>query len=296
MKKKHFCRNCKAKRNHKILHEFLRHGEMDDGYIQWSDEYYIIQCLGCDTISFLKVYGDTEMIGYDDEDEPGYLFDMKIYPPYIEIGNEIDNLNSVPETIRVIYQETISAFKAKCNILTAAGLRAIIEAICKDLKIDKGNLEVKINALSQNSHLSVNESNRLHYIRFFGNDALHEIEKPSQKHLAILLDIINHLLSNLYINETRIKENFETLVESFDDFLKLIENKVYNIDKGKKLTLHEILGKSMRLIPKEQYHNFIEKLNNEIKNNNLTFLKLERMKNENDKYEIIEKPILRLPY
>ncbi len=297
LKEKHFCRKCKGPKNHKILHEYSRRGEADGGYIHWSDDYSIIQCLGCDTVSFLKVYGNSEMIGFNDEGEPGYVFNKEIYPPYLENGKELDNLNLVPEKIRGIYQETISAFKARCYILTAGGLRAIIEATCNDLNIEKRNLEEKINALFKNGHLSLNESKRLHLIRFFGNDALHEIEKPSLNSLSILLDITNHLLSNLYINETKTKENFETIVDNFDDFLKLIEKSVYNIEIGSKIKLSGILGRSKRLIFREKLDILVKELHKEIDSKKITFLKRTSKNDDNlEIYEVIEKPLLPLPF
>lgn len=297
LKEKHFCRKCKGPKNHKILYEYLLSGEADGGYIHWSDDYFIIQCLGCDTVSFLKVYGNSEMIGYNDEGEPGYVFNKEIYPPYLENGKELDNLNLVPEKIRGIYQETISAFKARCYILTAGGLRAIIEATCNELNIDKGNLEEKINTLHRNGHLSLNESKRLHLIRFFGNDALHEVERPSLKSLSILLEITNHLLSNLYINEAKTKENFETIVDNFDDFLRLIEKSVYNIEIGSKIDLNSILGRSKRLVARDKWAVLVRELHKEIESNKITFLK--RTVKRDDKkeiYEVIEKPLLPLPF
>lgn len=193
MKEKYFCRTCKGLRNHKEIHQEKTRGGDDEGYFQWIRNFSIIQCLGCETVSFLEIYGDTEMIEHNENGELDYYYDKSIYPNFLEKSDELENQYFIPESIRIIYKETISAFKANSYILTAGGLRAIIEAICNHLKIKKGNLADRIDLLHNKGHLTLSESKRLHSIRFLGNDALHEIEKPKKEQLYILLDIINHL-------------------------------------------------------------------------------------------------------
>ena len=144
MKEKYFCRNCKGLRNHKLIHEVKTKGGDDNDYFQWIRKYSIIECLGCETVSFLEIYGDTEMIAHNEDGEPDYYFDNYIYPLYLEESEELEYVHYIPDSIKVIYRETISAFKTNSYILTAGGLRAIIEAICNHLKIKKGNLADRI--------------------------------------------------------------------------------------------------------------------------------------------------------
>ncbi len=264
MKEKYFCRNCKGLRNHKEIHIEKTRGGDDEGYFQWIRNFSIIQCLGCETISFLDVYGDTEMVEYNDEGEPDYYFDSTIYPSYLDKSDELDYQHYIPESIRLIYRETIAAFKANSYILTAGGLRAIIEAICNHLKIKKGNLADRIDLLHNKGHLTLSESKRLHSIRFLGNDALHEIEKPKKDHLYILLDIVNHLLANLFINDKKLKGKMDTIIDKYDEFLKLFQNKINKDMIGKEYSMKDILGKSVRLIPKKEYKKLEDELKKEI--------------------------------
>lgn len=264
MKEKYFCRNCKGLRNHREVHEVKRRGGDDEDYFQWIRTYSIIECLGCETISFLEIYGDTEMIAHNEVGELDYFYEKTVYPFYLEKSNELDYQEYIPESIRIIYQETIAAFKADSNILTAGGLRAIIEAICNHLKIKKGNLADRIDLLHNKGHLTLSESKRIHSIRFLGNDALHEIEKPKKEHLYILLDIVNLLLANLFINDKKLKGKMDTIVDKYDDFIKLIRNKVNKDMIGKEFSMTEILGKSKRLIPKEDYKTFEDSFRREI--------------------------------
>ncbi|MCD8433630.1 DUF4145 domain-containing protein [Tenacibaculum finnmarkense genomovar ulcerans] len=289
MKEKVFCENCKGLRNHKELHKVERKGSDDDGYLRWFNKYSILECNGCENISFLHTYGDTEMYHTNNiEGYQEYFYDETIYPYYLERSNEIEYKSYLPDKIKMIYTETVNALKANSYVLTAGGLRATIEAICNHLKIRKDNLEERINLLHKKGHLTISESKRLHSIRFLGNDALHEIEKPKKEHLYLLLDIINHLLINLFINDKKIKGQIETLVDNYVDFFRLIKNKLTEEMINNEFTLLEILGKSKRLFPKGKIAEFEKQLIEEIKGKKHSFIKIGK---EKDKYEIKEIPL-----
>ncbi|WP_242494569.1 DUF4145 domain-containing protein [Brumimicrobium glaciale] len=289
MKDKFFCRNCKGIRNHKEIHQEKTRGGDYEGYFQWMRNFSIIQCLGCETISFLEIYGDTEMIEHNENGEPDYYFDSTIYPSYLNKSEELDYQHFIPESIRLIYGETISAFKADSYILTAGGLRAIIEAICNHLKIKKGNLADRIDLLHNKGHLTLSESKRLHSIRFLGNDALHEIEKPKKDHLYILLDIINHLLANLFINDKKLKGKMDTIVDKYDEYIKLIQNKIEKDMIGKEYTMKDILGKSIRLIPKKDYKKLEDELKKEINVGKIEYISIAKEPDETI-YKIVKGP------
>lgn len=286
--KKYFCRTCRGLRNQKEIHRVKRIGEEDEGYLQWTTTYSILECLGCETISFLETYGDSSMIIEGKHGEPVYYDDEIIYPPYLRNGNEITSF-FLPEPIRSIYKETISAFKSDSSILTAGGLRAIIEAICNHLKIKKGELAIRINLLHEKGHLTLSESKRLHSIRFLGNDALHEIEKPKKTHLYILLEIVNHLLANLFINDKKMKGQLETIIDKYEDFLHLIRNKINNDLVGKEYTLTQILGKSKRLILKVNIKTFEDILKDEIKKGKIDYLSISN-ESEQSVYNVLKQP------
>lgn len=272
MENKYFCRNCKGIRNHQELHKVEKRGGDDEDYFQWISKFIIIECLGCETISFLKIYGDTDMLTHDEYGYQDYYFENTIYPSYLDQVSELNYQSYIPESIRIIYKETINAYKANAYILTAGGLRAIIEAICNHLKIKKGNLAERIDILHNKGHLTQSESKRLHTIRFLGNDALHEIEKPNKKHLVILFEIVNHLLANLFINDKKLKGKIDTIIDNYEEFYRLIRNKINKESVGKELTLGQLFGKSKRLIPKKNYQGLVEEFVNEVKKGHVEFV------------------------
>ena len=290
MDQKYFCRECKGLRNHKSLFEKRLNGGDSHDYFQWLEKYIVIECLGCETISFLKIYGDTEMIYHDEEGHPNHYSDESIYPLFLEKGDELKHQHYLPDNIRGIYSETISSFKSNSYILTAGGLRAIIEALCNHLKIKKDNLSNRIDLLHKKGHLTLSESKRLHSIRFLGNDALHEIEKPKKDHLYLLLEIINHLLSNLFINDKIIKGKVDTIIDNYDEFQRLLKSKITEELVGRELTLNELLDKGKRLIPKAEISKFEKQLIADLKAKKLDFLKLHKENADESVYKVLKEP------
>jgi hypothetical protein len=244
--------------------------------------------LGCNNISFLKIYSDTEMTHYNDYGEPDYEEDIKIFPLYLENIDELNHTYYLPQKIRSIYNETITALKNNINILAAGGLRATIEAICNHLKIKKADLSIRIDLLHEKGYLSLNESKRLHSIRFLGNDALHEMEAPKNDQIVLLLEIVNHLLENLFIQDKKIVDKIEIVIDKYEDFMKAIRNNISEKQIGEVKSINEILGKSRRLIKPKLFTSFVEELNNEIKDSKVDFLTVnEEFEN---KYNIVKKP------
>lgn len=289
MKEKYFCKNCKGTRKHKVLFEKKLSGSEEEIIFHYNDDYYVIECLGCENISFLHIYCDSEMVEYNDNGEIEYLENVNIYPSYLEHGRELEYLYYLPNEIKIIYEETLAAFKIKAYILTAGGFRAIIEAICNHLKIKKDDLSKRIDLLHKKGYLSSNESNRLHSIRFLGNDALHEIETPQKRSLLILLEIVNHLLENLFIQDKQIANYIDRIVDVYEDFVSLLSNSIRENQLNKEFMLNEILGKKRRLIKSGEIGNFESKLKGEIISGHIKFLSF---KQNGDKtiYKILETP------
>jgi len=105
-----------------------------------------------------------------------------------------------------VYGETIAAFGAGAPILTGAGLRAIVEAICIQQKAKGKDLQERIDALVETRLLAKPQADLLHEERYIGNSALHEIDPPSDKHLSLGLEIIEGLLNAIYVLPTKAGE------------------------------------------------------------------------------------------
>lgn len=73
------CCNCKISTKHKILTDISVEGHEKDeqGRViyYWNDEYQIIQCQGCENVSFRRTHEDS--CNYD---QTGKITDVYIYP------------------------------------------------------------------------------------------------------------------------------------------------------------------------------------------------------------------------
>jgi hypothetical protein len=171
---KSFCRNCRQDTFHKQEGLHRAHGDPD--VYSYLVEYTIISCLGCETVSFRKEFHDHEQ-SYptgDNEWENPITVD---YYPKLDKGNI--ETPYLPDIVANIYNETCAAFREDALTLAGIGFRATIEAICNDQGIAGRELSTRIGNLSIKGLISKKDANRLHSIRFLGNDAAHEIKRPS---------------------------------------------------------------------------------------------------------------------
>lgn len=140
---------------------------------------------------------------------------MWLYPKRSDKTRQIKDYHNVPNTLRRIYRETLESFNSDSFTLCAAGLRAIIEGICSDRQVVDGpvqvthkdgtihterrrNLAAKIAGLCERGFLTEGNATSLHEHRFLGNEALHELDRPSRDELALAIDIMEHTLEDLY--------------------------------------------------------------------------------------------------
>lgn len=191
-----YCRTCHNPTTHKVLKE-VKIGDFDDdsGIGIWYT-YYMLQCMGCETVCLLEKYECSEDLDYNiNAIVPRY----SIYPnPYIN-REAVRETYYLPRNITNIYKESINAFNASLPILTSIGLRAIIEGVCINNNITTGGLESKIDILVTKNLITKKEGELLHMNRYMGNASAHELVEPTIDELETGIDIIEALLRNAYI-------------------------------------------------------------------------------------------------
>ena len=206
------CIKCTGKTTHKVVTSTEIRGHTGDSHYDyyWSVDYQIIQCLGCKSISFRQEDSNSEDYYQIDEDEFEYGTVEKIYPSRVEgiksLGNEKHYL---PSNVRTIYDETLTALSNQSPILAAIGLRALLETVCKEKKAEGNDLFKKIDSLTAKKILTPAGAIILHKIRSLGNSAAHEVKPHSEKQLALAMDIIEHMLKEVYILPKQADTEFE---------------------------------------------------------------------------------------
>ncbi|HEX7413477.1 MAG TPA: DUF4145 domain-containing protein [Bacteroidia bacterium] len=261
-----YCNECRNNTKHTILFSKLSE---DEHQIE-SEKFQIVECNGCERLSFRKEHTDSWGCVFDDDDEP--KVEIETYPGSLR-GHASLNFHQLPPKIKDVYLQTLLAFKGKSNLLTGVGFRAIIEAVCLEEKIKGSNLEKKINSLAQNRLITEKEAERLHSIRFLGNDSVHEMEIPHNEKLLLALQIIEHLLKNLYLIDNEAKFMLDTIIKNYGGFVTLLWTQSERLEESEEKSLKEILGKHIRRVNLEL--DKIEALVIEgIKNGSIDFLKL----------------------
>jgi len=209
---KSVCVDCKRVTSHKVLASTQNSGYEDWGNgegLDWSENDLIIQCQGCEAISFLRESSNSE-----DYDQFGPCITTTVFPDASVDTFGFQLSSYVPENISRIFRESIKCFNSGAYILCAVGIRAVIEAICNDKKVKSGNVRVytkegytnkrksdlrgKIAGLYEKGILTKRNADILHQHRFLGNEAIHELSVPTKKELMLALEIAHNLIMNLY--------------------------------------------------------------------------------------------------
>lgn len=205
---KSYCNKCNRQTNQIILQEVKTSYE-DDDHLWWEENnYQIIKCGGCDEVSYRTVSTNAQLASFAEFGSP---YSQVLYPMRGPNSVPTKNFKNIPLKIKEIQRETIDAFNKNQLILCSGGLRALVEAIFLEKKIlginktdKKGkkylcdNLQCKIDALHENKLLVKENAESLHELRFLGNEALHELEKPSIEELKLAIEILELTLENIY--------------------------------------------------------------------------------------------------
>lgn len=242
---KSYCRDCCKNTNHNVLSE---HTDAYREEYSCDISYQILQCLGCDTKSFRNVFYDLEAAYPTDENNWEVPEEVTVYPKAVEGHKEIKNLWDLPDIVRTIYSEVLTALRENSKVLAGLGLRAVVEAVCNDLTIPGRNLEVRINKLVSSGYISKNDAERLHGIRFMGNDAAHDIKTPKSTTLSVALQIVEHLIASVYILENQANGNIESTVSRYEVFENLLSEKLKSFSSGDEYPIAKYLGKDMRRV------------------------------------------------
>lgn len=211
------CNGCKHHTNHCILKEYSRawhqEDEPDMGIDFAGGTWQIIQCLGCEAVTFREAWVTSE----DPEETVTY------YPARSKDALPIKNTFNVPRSLTRIYREAIDAYNGRSFLLSAAGIRALVEGLCAQQKITDGpvvltdnngqplldaagqpktkrlsNLQGKLEGLAEKGILTPQHVSALHETRLMGNEAVHELQRPDAEALKVAIEIIEHTFETVY--------------------------------------------------------------------------------------------------
>lgn len=195
------CRNCDSFTNHKVLTSIETNWGDDDVEIYGTDMFEIVECLGCDSVSFrLASINSEDVESYNEETgKTNYKIDEELYPNRIAGRKEIEDTHLLPPKIIKIYKEVHKALCSRLRILAGIGIRVLVESVCRGKEANGSNLENKIDDLVINGLLTKENAEALHATRLLGNRLAHEVIQPKDEVLEIAMDIVENLLMSVYI-------------------------------------------------------------------------------------------------
>ena len=107
---KHNCSKCKLETVHNTISQFSEQGhQLDDSYhYQWNTDYQIIQCKGCETISFCYIATDDQDIALDYNNKPYPVKTIKLFPTSYNNNLSPIDTSAIPPKVAAIYLETLN--------------------------------------------------------------------------------------------------------------------------------------------------------------------------------------------
>ncbi len=186
------CVSCKQRTWHEVVHN-LATGD-DDPESGWhtTEQHQIIKCCGCDALSFRRTYEDATW----GPDEPATEV---LWPPRVKKRQSLTGAHQLPKKVYQIYRETNASLEADQPLLAAVGVRALVEAVCRQKRATGKNLKLRIDNLVTRGLLTKAQARVLHKTRFLGNKAAHETAPADAKVLEASMLIAEHMLTAVYL-------------------------------------------------------------------------------------------------
>lgn len=237
------CVKCKRETRHKTVVETVTQG---DSEYQFYESHGVIECQGCEKRAFRYFFRDIEQAYPISDSEWECPETIEYYPKYNPAHVEIDHIARIPDIVGEIYLESMLAVQAGALTLAGLGLRGTIEAVCNDREIKGRDLASRITKMATQGLISNKDAARLHAIRFLGNDAAHDIKKPSEMQMSVAIKIINHLIQSVYLLELEMARKLDTIIDAPAEFEKLLDKHVAEFSAGDEFPLAKFLGKDIR--------------------------------------------------
>lgn len=204
-KGKAHCRTCGGERWHKIIHKESRRWDDDQYQIWGADSYEIIECCGCETISFRHTHSFSE--DHDGQGNP--VAHKDYYPPAPTRGKPdwVDNLLLsllLDETwIYFLLKDIYVAVGLKSFSLAAMGARAIVDAIITYEARDGGRFSDKIRRLVEQGKIDAARGQTIHAAYDAGSAVAHRGHKLDESNFYALLTIMESLLFDFRVKPSR---------------------------------------------------------------------------------------------
>lgn len=194
-----YCNICKNKTWHEVSVDYEQTYHDNFWGFDRLLQGQILKCCGCDYLSF-------RLLRHPFEFEDDRAIEEYIYPERTYKNRTRVFVWQLPNRIGKLYDQTVRAYDSELYLLSAVGLRALLEAVIVDkLQPQEYSTTIKSKVDALGKHFSTEVVNVLHEFRFIGNQAAHSLQEPEKLDLHRALNVVEDILTFFYGVEDSVK-------------------------------------------------------------------------------------------
>lgn len=208
------CPVCNGLRNCRVEGHLHKNQDVNE-YVYFSDDYYILVCLGCDCVFFQKERLDSETIDQlrdpDDNEDPQKYIIKTTWPAVVKRrapewfkNDHIDTGMFSTERLDQTLKEVYLAYDNGLYTLASIGIRTCFDIISNLLGLDNNlSFAGKLTKLVSDGHILPKEKNNLNVLVDAGNASAHRGWNPSSEQVSIIMDMLENFIVNAIVNPTK---------------------------------------------------------------------------------------------
>ncbi|UTV87545.1 DUF4145 domain-containing protein [Cobetia amphilecti] len=195
------CHECNNITLHEILYTRRKTFYHEEGEHPIADSLYsVVSCNGCESISFLiRSTSEDDVNHFQTEHgyESEYIETITQYPAINEYERPawLSDLARIDSKIEELYEELYNSLNVKSHVLSAIGIRTILDAFSEYIDIDTElGFASKIKAMEKTGYISKHQERIISDLIEAGNAAAHRGWRPRERQLKLLLEILNSIV------------------------------------------------------------------------------------------------------
>ena len=201
---KHHCNTCHGLRNHIVIASHRETGSHvfdDDFQVEWTTDYFIVKCQGCDGVSLRRD-------AWDDVSEDSTVTSLPspVFRPTPSWLGDSDFQRACPKGTIPLLREVYKDLQNNCTRSAAMCVRAIVETIMVKEIGDQGSFKANLRKFTGEGYLSKKQLPTLEDVLDAGHATIHRNYQPDQEQLIIIVDVLEGLMQTLYVQPAKAKK------------------------------------------------------------------------------------------
>lgn len=202
------CGQCGGRRRCDIKGRFVTTD--NDEFMDWSKEWYILQCRGCEFVFCQTVSTDSESYRYIgiNGDQVEYDETIVYWPALSKRPRPAWMLDSginagTTRRLDAVLLELYQALDNDLHILAAIGLRTSFDVASEILGVEAGTFKDKLEGLVNAGHIAKVDRDRLEVLVEAGNASAHRGWNPEAADLHTMMEALEYFLEQSFVAPDR---------------------------------------------------------------------------------------------